>query len=491
MESLNQAVVWLLLPLAVWSLLTGIDDLIIDLAALLAWLSCRRRAAVTPANLRAEPERPIAIFIPCWQESEVIARMIQQNTQAIDYRNYQVFIGAYPNDSRTVEVGGAIEGAFERVHLALCPHPGPTSKADCLNWIYQRMLQYENDRGIKFEIVVTHDAEDVIHAASLRSINFYSREYEMVQVPVLPIPTPLSHWTHAVYCDEFTEYQARDMPARCWMGGFMPSNGVGTGFRRDALERLANAESNRIFEPACLTEDYENGLRLKLLGAAQILIPLRLKGVATREYFPGSFAAAIRQRTRWVTGIALQSWERHRWTGPPMQKYWFWRDRKGLIGNPASLLTNAVFLFGVTTYIASRALHTGWDSSNAQLGWLLLQSTFLLGSWRLLYRGVCVGKHYGIHFALTLPLRTPHANLINSLATVQALYRFLRSKRDHVPLVWVKTEHQYPSQAALVQPVLRLREVLVGSGYISQEQLTDALNMDVPNLRLRASDRNG
>ena len=91
----------------------------------------------------------------------------------------------------------------------------------------------------------------------------------MVQVPVLALPTPLSHWTHGLYCDEFAEYQSRDMPVREAMGAFLPSCGVGTGYRREALERLAAHSHNRIFEPSCLTEDYENGLRLHQLGARQ------------------------------------------------------------------------------------------------------------------------------------------------------------------------------------------------------------------------------
>ena len=45
-----------------------------------------------------------------------------------------------------------------------------------------------------------------------------------------------------------------------------------------------------------------------------------------------------------MTGIALQTWDRHGWRGGFVQKYWLWRDRKGILGNPASLLTNVLFL---------------------------------------------------------------------------------------------------------------------------------------------------
>jgi adsorption protein B len=46
------------------------------------------------------------------------------------------------------------------------------------------MAEYERRNGIHFEIVVIHDAEDLVHPEALRLINWFSRDYEMVQVPV-------------------------------------------------------------------------------------------------------------------------------------------------------------------------------------------------------------------------------------------------------------------------------------------------------------------
>ena len=86
----------------------------------------------------------------------------------------------------------AREWAERPKHRAVCPHDGPTSKADCLNWIYRYMLRYEEQHGVRFEIVVIHDAEDIIHPEALRLINYYAQDYDMVQVPVLPIATPLA-----------------------------------------------------------------------------------------------------------------------------------------------------------------------------------------------------------------------------------------------------------------------------------------------------------
>src|SRR6516162_8678003 len=176
------------------------------------------------------------------------------------------------------------------------------------------MKDYEARHRVRFRIVVLHDAEDLIQPESLTLINWFSRRYAMVQVPVLPLATRLREWTHGLYCDEFAEYQRKDIPVRQQLGGFLPSNGVGTGFDRDALERLADGRNGRPFDPTCLTEDYETGYLLHALGYRQVFLPVRFREggpMATREFFPRSARAAISQRTRWVTGIALQSWERH------------------------------------------------------------------------------------------------------------------------------------------------------------------------------------
>src|SRR5437879_11841426 len=126
-------------------------------------------------------------------------------------------------------------------------------------------------------------------------------------------------------------FQTKDLRARKVLGGFIPSCGVGTGFRRDALEKLALAHINRIFEPECLTEDYENGFRMHRLGCTQFVIPIFKTGnsfLATREYFPRKLRGAVRQRTRWIMGNALQSWQRHGWRDTQGQFYWRSEERR-------------------------------------------------------------------------------------------------------------------------------------------------------------------
>lgn len=460
--------------LAVLLLLNGLDDLV---PMLLVLWSCVRRKDRPSRLSDPEEERRIAVFVPCWREAAVIDDMVRRNLSVIRYDNFDVFLGVYPNDEATLAVARRLAATLRRVYVAECPHAGPTSKADCLNWIYQRMLLFEEEHRAQFDTVIVHDAEDLIHPDALALINRERRIYDMVQVPVLALPTPARELTHGVYCDDFAEYQTIDMRARQISGAFLPSNGVGTAYAREVLDRLAETNGNRVFEPASLTEDYESGVRIHALGYSQRFCPLNAAAdgfTATREYFPRTFRSAVRQRTRWVMGIALQSWERNGWRGRPLTKYWFWRDRKGLWTNPLGALTNLLFVTGFLTWWWAWTMGRPWFMRvDSPLAVSLTAGTLLLQCIRLAIRMECVRRIYGSLFALLVPLRSLHENVINGLATICAVITYAQARFHHRPLVWLKTEHAYPSREAFASPARELDQVLVGSGYIAESIIQD------------------
>jgi bacteriophage N4 adsorption protein B len=392
-----------------------------------------------------------------------------------------VFVGAYPNDPATQQAVRSVMPRFANVHLCVCPHDGPTSKADCLNWVYQHMLLEEEKTGARFEIVVTHDAEDIIHPGELGWFNRLIGTYAMVQSPVLPLETPWHELVHGLYCDDFTEAHTKDMPVRALLGGFVPSAGVATAYQREALEKLAQVDSNRVFEPECLTEDYENGMRIKLLGERQLFLPVRIEEglpLATREFFPRKFRAALRQRTRWVTGISLQTWERHGWGKTWRQWYWLWRDRKGLVGNPLSLYANLIFAYGALSYLDSWWLGIPWRFGGSATGSIaapLMWMTAALAISQAAGRIVCTSRVFGWGFAMLAPARMLVGNVLNSMATCNAIGRYAKARLRGLPLVWVKTEHSYPSLSGLTAHRRPLGEILVGAGYLSEQQLAWAL----------------
>ena len=473
-------------PLALAILISGLDDLVVDLAWGWSWLRRKLRPAASlfppgPQQLASAPKRRIAVLLPLWHEHEVIVRMLEHNLSVIRYPNYHFFAGCYPNDPETESALYSVANRYPNVHVCVCPHDGPTSKADCLNWTYQHILLFEEQAGQRFDILITHDAEDLIHPDEFAWINLYSSRYDFIQTPVLALKTPFWQMTHGVYCDEFAEYHSRDMNVRALLGGFVPSSGVGTGYRREALDRLAQASSNRIFEPQALTEDYENGLRLFRLDCSQAFLPIVVPPsgasdiVATREFFPQTWRSAVRQRTRWVTGISLQGWERFGWKGRPGEVYWLWRDRKGLVANPLSLLANAVFIYGLTTGLWSRLPATAVPLAIATLSLQVVRTGVRMG---------CTANIYGWGFAMGTPVRIVYANAINSAATFGAVTRYAAAKVQRKPLTWLKTAHAYPTRATLLGARRRIGDILVGSGYLEPQQLEAALATRPPGRRL-------
>jgi bacteriophage N4 adsorption protein B len=454
-----------------WFLVSALDDFVV----LIAWLwslidSEQVLVWPKPGELFAGPERRMAIFVPAWREERVIERMLEQNTATLRYTAYQIFVGTYPNDRATQEAVRRAAARDGRIRLVVGPTPGPTSKADCLNAVYRRMKEVEAEEGA-FDLVLIHDAEDVLHSDELHWKNWFAAKYEMVQTAVLPIATPIWDFTHGLYCDDFAEFHTKDMRARNWLGGFIPSCGVATAFGRDRLEGLAReSQQGDPFTPGSLTEDYELGYRLHCQGARQVFVPLPSGNgpvLATREYFPRNLRAAVRQRSRWLTGIVFQGWQSHGWGRNAGEAYWFWRDRKGVLGSPLSL---------VASLMIGLHLAFGWPilATASPVTRRLAFTATVLSLATLAARSWCSGRIYGFWFGLLAPVRQIWGNWLNTLAVAAAAASVVGSLRSGRGLAWRKTEHSYPWVGASA-PARSLGEILVSKGAMSVGQLRHAI----------------
>jgi len=190
----------------------------------------------------------------------------------------------------------------------------------------------------------------------------------MIQIAGVPLPTHAAR--SCMECIATNSPSAtQDMPARQTNGELHSVEWRRARLHPRRTGKLASAEHNLIFDPACLTEDYENGLRLHKMGCRQIFVPVtrRLGSImATREFFPQRARSAIRQRTRWVTGIALQSWERHGWSGGFAEVYWFWRDAR-TVRHPISLFSNVLFAYGLLTWLLAKFTGSPWGLAQQAL----------------------------------------------------------------------------------------------------------------------------
>ena len=442
----------LLLFAAVGIAVGGLDDLAIDLIFLTRryWRRARiysRHPRTTARTLpRSRASGQMAIFVPAWDESAVIGAMLNRTLSAWRGESFTLFVGCYPNDAATCDIVAAFAERNANVVLVILDHPGPTTKADCLNGLWRAMNRDEEDCARRFKAVVLHDAEDVVHPDALHIFDFLLDRFDMVQLPVLPLIDPKSRWISGHYCDEFAETHGKLLSVREALGAAMPSAGVGCAFRRARVAQIAALHGDRPFDPDCLTEDYELGLRIGELAGRGIFVRMRDAAgnlVCTREYFPSRLYDAVRQKARWTVGIALAGWDRIGWSGNIFERWMRLRDRRAPL---AALVLTAAYAGGLLYAFALLLRLAGLGPAPVVdpilFGLLSINGVLLL--WRLAFRCACVTHHYGWREGLRALPRSFIANMIAIMAARRAVAIYFRIWRGAAPH-WEKTQHRFPT----------------------------------------------
>jgi adsorption protein B len=432
---------------AFWFCVGLIDEFVVDLA----WLGLRLTGRVStprlPVGYGAQPlSGPAAVLLPAFGEAQVIGTTIAHMLATWPQRELTVYVGCYRNDPATLGAAIRAIGNDRRVRLVTLAAQGPTTKADCLNRLYRAMANDEARRGVRFASVIMHDAEDMVHPCALQAIDAALMMRDFVQLPVRPEPQAESRWVAGHYSDEFAENHAKGMVVRAALGAAIPAAGVGCGFSRSALAALAQqrlvAGEVGPFAPDCLTEDYELGLMMSRQGRGSAFLRLRDDAgqlVATRSYFPSRLDAAVRQKTRWVHGIAFQGWERIGWSLNPVDIWMALRDRRGPL---TALVMAAAYLLllidaGLLVLQAFGKANVLELSSPLRL---MLIASFFGFVWRASIRAIFTGREYGWREGLMSLLRIPIGNIIAIMAGRRALVAYFRSLQDG-RVTWDKTVH--------------------------------------------------
>jgi hypothetical protein len=133
--------------------------------------------------------------------------------------------------------------------------------------------------------------------------------------------------------------------------------------------------------------------------------------IATRAFFPHSFETVVRQKSRWVLGIALLGWDRVGWGGGLSESWMRARDRRGpltalvlLVGYALVLLTGimgAMVATGVADPVPLTPL----------LKVVLIANAFAF-AWRIAMRFAFTAREYGVREGLWAVARVPLANVI-------------------------------------------------------------------------------
>ena len=431
-------------------LLFAVNDLAVDLIYFgrRLWRSVtvysrHRRTYASHFLFKSDPAF-IAVLVPAWDEAAVIAPMLRATLKRLDYDNYRIFVGHYRNDPATAAaIASVADPRIESVEVAV---DGPTTKADCLNHLYDSLVAHELANDCETKAVVLHDAEDVVHRYELRIFDGLIDRAAVIQLPVLPLIDRQSRWIGGHYCDEFAEAHVKELVVREAVGAAIPLAGVGCAIERRALGRLAALQEGKPFSGTSMTEDYEVGLRLGALGLKTMFVRIPAapgdRGVvASRGHFPATLGTAVRQKARWLGGIALAGWDRLGWEGGVGERWMRMRDRRGPLAALLLLAAYAGALLWSQLWLAEALgapIHARVDPA---LTMLLLINGCLL-AWRVLMRACFTASAYGWNEGLLSIPRLVVGNVIAMLAAARAVSLHLGGGATR----WEKTRHIFPAE---------------------------------------------
>jgi len=504
---------YVIIVIAAFVAISGLDDVFIDVVYWFrrVWRALtvyRRHARTGYETLLSAPEKPLAVMIPAWHETGVIGKMAQNAANTLDYENYHIFVGTYPNDPETQKDVDEVCALFPNVHKVVCARPGPTSKADCLNNVLDAIRQFEKKANLNFAGFILHDAEDVISALELRLFNFLVDRKDLIQVPVYPFERKWYEFVGMHYIDEFTELHAKDVPVREALAGQVPSAGVGTCFSRRAIETLLIEGDGIAFDTQSLTEDYDIGFRLKAKGLKEVFVRFpvldqdkaqwragRAFGqsfnesnvICVREFFPDTIAAAVRQKSRWIIGIVFQGYVTHHWTRDWVLNYFLWRDRKGVLTNFFSFAANVIFLQVVLIWLYEISWPDAYQflsifAESEVLVFLLWFNIFLMIN-RLAQRMIFVTNYYGLFQGMLSLPRMILGNFINFMANWRALKQVI-SQGNPRRVAWEKTTHDFPSLGEVSRARRMIGQILVEQGALDESVLLQRLNDKPSGMRI-------
>ncbi|MCE1163806.1 MAG: hypothetical protein LWX07_00230, partial [Bacteroidetes bacterium] len=201
-----------------------------------------------------------------------------------------------------------------------------------------------------------------------------------------------------------------------------------------------------IFNDENLTEDYELGYRYHQLGLRMGFFNVKLdpncesSRISTAEFFPNSFWATVKQRSRWIAGICLQNWKAHKWKGNLTTKYFLFRDRKPIFSLPGAFLSNIIFFYII--YALFTSLLLGRDSvylvSNSPVMWYLMSANVFFMLSRSVHRFVFTSNWYGFRYGFFSFFRLFPDTAINFFAVSRAIKVFRKTKSK---VVWDSTTH--------------------------------------------------
>lgn len=488
---------------AILLILISVDDLVWDLYYLFIGKTKGKQVqTINDEELKNAIPKFLAVIVPAYNEETVLEKVVENLILSNHYPRsmYHIFLGVYPNDKPTKDVADRLAQRFTNVHSVVHVLDGPSSKADNLNNVIKNIYEFEKAEHIRFKGVIIHDSEDLVHPYEFLLENYLLDKHKAIQMPVFPLQEMprfsniFRNMISGTYADEFAENHYNFLVARDSVGSFVPSAGTGFALSREILDKF---KDNNIFPVGSLTEDYKLSLQLKQMGyslhyALGNVKRLRHDGtlakefISTRSMFPATYKTAVKQKTRWIYGITIQSFKlKDILKNKDLNlktKYSLYKDWKAKFGN---LLLGPGYLIFIY-FIISLFIDIPTIYPKYTLSWYLVIFLTIIMIERQISRGIAIKNVYGfksafisVLFPPLLPIRMLIGNVINFHATARAwkIY-FFKSKKKRVKtkVKWSKTEHEFLEENVLKTFRRNLGDVLLNDKLITSEDLSLALN---------------
>jgi glycosyltransferase XagB len=261
---------------------------------LYAW---RTPAALAGSRLTRDavaPAHSFSLIVPARHEQAVLEGTLSR-LAAIDHPNFEVLVVVGSDDAETREVAERVAARHPDRVSVVVDASWPKSKPRALN------AALPHCSG---EITGVFDAEDDVHPAIVERVDqcFQNTNADVVQAGVQLMNFRSSWLTVRNVLEYYFWFRSRlHFHASA---GFIPLGG-NTVFVRTQLLRAVSG-----WDPDCLAEDCELGVRLSALGAKTVVF--YEPELVTREECPPTLRAFARQRTRWNQGY-LQTLAKGHW----------------------------------------------------------------------------------------------------------------------------------------------------------------------------------
>lgn len=261
-----------------------------------AWRTPETLAATRFRAVEDEPGLSFSLLVPARHEEAVLGHTIR-NLMASRHPDFEVIVIVGHDDPGTTAVAEEAAAEFPGRVRVVVDHHLKKNKPKALN------SALPTCRG---DVVGVFDAEDVVHPDLLRHVDqsFRHTGAAVVQGGVQLVNFRTS-WYSLRNCLEYYFWFRSRLHLQA-AKGFIPLGGNTVFVRADVLREADG------WDPDCLAEDCDLGVRLSSAGARVVVSydPV----LVTREETPDSLDGLMRQRTRWNQGF-IQVFRKGDWRG--------------------------------------------------------------------------------------------------------------------------------------------------------------------------------